>query len=407
MQFQQGTPQQQAVQQQQPIQQVPIQQQPMQQQRMQASPFGVPQAGMSVYDSNQSQPIVQPAIPQSQIGMNTGQPNMGQPIRVATSNPGQSVPLYAPNGMNQAPQVIQPPAGQQGTPPGMTHMGHAEPANKVVPFFLSPDEQKVLDEFLVRWEKYSATINRYDVSFNLFIYDPTIPGAQPNQAHKVAYGYFKYNANPRRFVYEIEGEWQGDKKIKRDGDKNPQIFAEKIIIDEKSVHQYNYNSKTVRQINVPPELIGKGIADSPLPLIFGAKADELKRRFSMKLENVSDEIIRLYARPLLIEDQQEFSELEILLHRNNLTAQALRQWENNGKTYKVFHLQTPTINPRTISVIEDIRKWFTADVPRGWKRDEMDWMAPPPSSPSSILAIPQPQIANPSQNSEVPLYRIQ
>jgi len=389
---------------QQPQMQVPpIQAPPMQAAPVQAPLFGAPQTGQSVYDANQSQPIAQPAAPQTQMGMNVGQPmNTGQSIRVATSNPGQSVPLYNPSGTNPVPQVLQPPAGQQGIPPGMAHVGRAEPANKVIPFFLSPEEQKILDEFLIRWERYSAAINRYDVNFDLFIYDPTIPGAQPNKAYKIAYGYFKYNANPRRFVYEIEGEWQGDKKIKRDGDKNPQIFAEKVIIDERSVHQYDYNSKTVRQINVPPEMIGKGIADSPLPLIFGAKADELKRRFSMKLENTpSEEIVRLYARPLLIEDQQEFSELEILLHRNNLTAQALRQWENNGKTYKVFKLQTPTINPRTISVLEDIRKWFTADDPRGWKREEMNWTAPSP-----IPAVPQPQIANPPQNSEVPLYRM-
>jgi TIGR03009 family protein len=289
----------------------------------------------------------------------------------------------------------------------MAHVGRAEPASRVVPFFLNPAEQQELDAFLARWEKYSAGINRYDISFNLFIYDPTIPGAQPNKAYKVAYGYFKYNANPRRFVYEIEGEWiGGNEQIKRDGDKNPQIFAEKVIIDEKSVHQYDYNAKTVRQINVPPELIGKGIADSPLPLIFGAKADDLKRRFSMKIENVSDELIRLYARPLLVEDQQEFRELEILLYRNNLTARALRQWENNGKTYKVFDLQTPTINART-NLIEDLKKWFTADVPRGWKRESMDWIAPSPVSPPPIPAIPQAQVANPQQHNEMPLYRVQ
>ena len=374
---------------------------------MQASPFGVPQTGMSVYDSNLTQPVAQPVAPQAQMGVNAGQQmNTGQPLRTATSNPGQSVPLYDPGGANRTPQVVPPPAGQQGIPQGMVHVGRAEPANSVVPFFLNPDEQKALDEFLVRWEKYSATINRYDVNFTLHIYDPTTPGAKPNEAQKVAYGYFKYSAAPRRFVYAVEGEWIGDKQIKWDKDKNAHIYVEKVIMDEKSVHKYDYNAETVRQINVPPELIGKGIADSPLPLVFGAKADDLKRRFSMKLENVSDEMVRLYARPLLIEDQQEFRELEILLYKNNLTARALRQWESNGKTYKVFTLQTPQINPRTI-VIDDIKKWFTADVPRGWKRDEMDWTNPSPSSPPPIPATSLPQVANPPQNRDVPLYRTQ
>ena len=403
---------------QQRVQQVPIVQQQIQAQPVQMQPVQMQQlgtqGGTSVYQQNlnQSQPTSQPAVQQMQMGTNMTQPmNIGQPIipqsRVATATPGQPVgqpiSLYD-GGTNQTLQTVQPAA--QEIPPGMQHMGRSEPTNRVIPFFLTSEEQRTLDEFLVRWERYSASINRYDVNFNLFMYDPTIPGGEANQPHKVTFGYFKYIANPRRFVYAVEGEWQGDKQIKREGDKNPQIFAEKIIIDEKSVYQYDYNSKTLWQINVPADLIGKGIADNPLPLIFGAKADELKRRFSMKVENVSEEMIRLYARPLLPEDQQEFKELEVLIHKNNLVARALRQWSPHGKAYKVFDLRSPVINPAShqtiITIIKDI---FTPDVPRGWKQKEMDWAAFPQSSPPPIPAEQHPRIGYPP--SEVPLYRVQ
>jgi TIGR03009 family protein len=281
----------------------------------------------------------------------------------------------------------------QGVPQGMEHMGRAEPANRIIPFFLNPEEQRELDEFLVRWERYSATIQRYDVNFNLLMFDmTTIPGAQSNQPHRRAFGYFKYNSNPRRFLYAVEGEWHGDRQIRRD-DRNPHIFAEKVIIDERSVHQYDYNSQKVRQINIPPEMIG-GIADSPLPLIFGAKADDLKRRFSMRIVPVPgrDDIIWLHARPLLIEDQQEFKELEILIDRRTLTAQGLRQWDINGKAYRVFELRQPQINGPVRSLLEDIRKWFTADVPRGWTREIVEWDVP---SPHPAPSMQQPRIANP------------
>ena len=394
------------------LQQVPIQQQQLQQQPMQVQPMQTPRFGIqgntSVYQPNSSQPTTQPSAAQTSMGVNVGQQtNMGQHIRVATSTPvqpisGQPVPLYDPSGTNRTPQTTPSPA--QGTQ-GMAHMGRAEPANRIIPFFLNPAEQKELDEFLARWERYSAGINRYDVNFYLLMYNPTIPGAESNQPHKTAYGYFKYIASPKRFVYEIEGEYQDGKHIKRDGDNNPHIRAEKIIIDERAVHQYDFDAKKLRQINVPSEMIGKGIADSPLPLIFGAKSDDLKRRFSMKLENVSDEMVRLYARPLLVEDQHEFKELEVLIHKNNLTARALKQWDINDKAYKVFDLRAPVVNPReSFSVLDIIKRWFTPDIPRGWEREEMDyWIATPPPAP----AAQQPRVANPPPNSEVPLYRVQ
>jgi len=336
--------------QQQRIQQAPIQQQPVQVQPIQAPLFGT-QTAPSVYQPSPSHtmvqpavPVAQPVVPQTQMGMNAGQPmNMEQPIRVATTTPGQPVgqgiSLYD-GGANRAPQTVQPVA--QEIPPGMQHMGRSEPASRIIPFFLLPEEQRELDEFLARWERHSANFERYDVTFDLHMYDPTIPGAPLNQAHKVAFGYFKYNASPRRFVYAVEGEYQGGRQIKRDGDKNPHIFAEKVIIDDKSVHQYDYNAKTVRTINVPPEMMGKGIADSPLPLIFGAKADDLKRRFSMRVVSFPDrdDLICLQARPLLPEDQQEFKELEIFINKRALRAQGLRQSDINNKTYKTFVLTT-------------------------------------------------------------------
>jgi TIGR03009 family protein len=326
-------------------------------------------------------------------------------MRIAAANQperqqpaGQPITLYG-QGLNNTPSTVQqqqPPEPQ----PQRVHVGHAEPANRIIPFFLPPEEQRELDEFLIRWEKYSTGVKRYDVDFNMFIYDSTIPGAEANKPYKVTYGYFKYVANPMRFVYHVEGEWQSSKQIKRDGDKNPNIFAEMTIIDEKSVYRYDYNSKTVVQINVPPEMIGRGIADSPLPLIFGAKADELKRRFSMKIVSTSENDTRVWlqARPLLIEDQQEFKQIDILLDKKTLQAQGLQQWDINEKAYKVFQLISPKTNDRLNFVLDDLKRWFTPEVPRGWKHEVSNWILPQ-------QARPQPRTASPVPNrNEIPLY---
>jgi hypothetical protein len=195
----------------QPVQQQQrLQQERMQQERMQAPLLGT-QGNPSVYQS-QLQPMGPPP---------------GQQIRVAQSNPvppGQSVPLYDP-GVNRTPQVIQP-GNVQEIPQGMVPRERFEPVSRIVPFILNPVEQRELDEFLARWERYSANIKRYDVDFDVFEYDPSHPDAIPNKPNRILYGSFKYIANPMRFVYVIEGEWRNGERIKRDDDKNPHIFSD-------------------------------------------------------------------------------------------------------------------------------------------------------------------------------------
>jgi hypothetical protein len=117
-----------------------------------------------------------------------------------------------------------------------------------------------------------------------------------------------------------------------------------------------------------------------------------------------DDLVWLHARPLLIEDQQEFKELEILLDRRNLTAVGLKQWDINGNTYSSFQLETPRINPNT--PFADFIRRFASDVPRGWRHEVVEWVAPAPvpSSPPPIPSMQQPQIGTPPQH-QVPLYR--
>ncbi|MDR2117515.1 MAG: hypothetical protein LBP87_14155 [Planctomycetaceae bacterium] len=444
-------------------------QQPIRQMPLQTPPKMVVQNGIPIYQQNQNtnpntnipnQPKIAERTMPPGYGSPypTGQPLPNNPVKVATTQ--TSTPVYGLPPQNQNTPIPNPPpsnqpvgiANQQGyypVPLNPVHpatpetkrefVGRAEPINRIVPFFLNPQEQKELDEFLLRWEKYSLTIKRYDVDFDMFLYDETIVGSTPGKPYKTAFGYFKYIAKPLRFVYHVEGEWVGNKKVERDDKKSPHIFAEKIIIDEKSVFKYEYNAKTVLQVNVPSEMVGKGIADSPLPLIFGAKADEMKKRFSMKIvtaDQRKDNEIWLQAKPLLIEDQQEFSQIEIRLDKENLRPIALKKEDINGKAFTVYTLLSPKINDRLTSFLEDIKKWFTPTVPDGWKLDVKDWILEvqmaqqspatilsgtvsgatsgtvPATVPTMVPVTPQPPFGNqpqppqiPPQRNEIPLYQ--
>jgi TIGR03009 family protein len=388
------------------MQQPRIQQPQVQHQQVQQPRLGA-QGGNSVYQQNPYPQAGQPPTagqpqppynPNPHYNPTQGQYGAGQPpVRLAlneqilydppTSSGGDRTPLVI------SPAAGQPPVGILGGMPPVINPVRAEPAMRIVPYALNPTEQRELDEFLARWEKYSADIKRYNVKFYQHEYDPAINEAEPDKPIKIGYGYFMYIANPLRFVYHVEGEYRDGRLVKRD-DKNPHIHAEKTIIDEKTIYKYDYNTKTMYKINVPPEMIGKGIADSPLPLIFGAKAADLKQRFSMRIVSPPgkpDDYV-LCARPLMIEDQQEFKELEIMIDKKTLIAKAIRQWSINDKSHKVFELKETRINDRMDKILDDIRGFFTPTVERGWKVLETDYWIP---QPPPTAAVPQPPLGNP------------
>jgi TIGR03009 family protein len=393
----------------QPNSQLHSTQQPLFQMPLQTPPKTVIQNGVPVYQQHGNSPT-QPVIPNRTMPTGygspypTGQYSNNPPVKVATtqqlSGSGYGSPL--PN--QGSPPQNQPTNLSQHKQPQRELVGHAEPLTRIVPFFLTPQEQQELDEFLIRWEKYSLGIKRYDVDFNMFLYNETY-NSIPGKPYKTAFGYFKYIAKPLRFVYHVEGEWIDNKKVERDEKKNRSILTEKIIIDEKSVFKYEFDAKKVLQVNVPPELVGKGIADSPLPLIFGAKAEEMKKRFSMKIvtgEQYKNAQIWLLAKPLLLEDQQEFSQIEIRLDKDSLRAIALKKEDINGKAFTVYTLLSPKINDRVTSFLEDIKKWFTPVVPDGWTLDVNDWvlevqMAQQPTT--TVLPT------TPPTRNEIPLYQ--
>lgn len=445
------------------LQQQPLQQSPIRMQTMQTPPKSITHNGVTVYQNQQQS--------QEAAGYANSVPDRTTPAGFASSyptgtamvatnrtdpqrqNPQPTTTTLYPPAPSANPTTVQqnaqPPQSQhqitaaylatvanpnpaaeqnpiaQPIQPAQTagplvHKGRAAPVSRIQPFILKPEEQQELDEFLARWENYSDKIKRYDVDFTSYYYDPTVIRANQADMSKpvqATFGFFKYVA-PSRFVFNVEGEWINGEKVKRSDqpDGKTKVYAEKILIDEKTVYYYDFNAKTVKQINIPADLIGKGIADSPLPLIFGAKAEDMKRRFFMKIvtaEQHKDSQIWLQARPKLIEDQAEFAQIEIRLDKKTLRATALKKDDINGKAYTVYVLSEPKINPPFS--LDFLSKFFNPDVPKGWKHVVEDFAVmqadlepkQPQGHPQTVPAQPHGNIAAPVQRNEIPLYNPQ
>ncbi len=435
------------------------QQQPIRPQTLQTAPKSIQQNGVTVYQQHPNQPntanpyqpapapqgfwTAQPPISPSGTENRTTTPGYGSPyptgpIRVAANQPEGQQATGAVYGLPPNPNPTPPPQPQPvyyATHPGQptavqpersrVHIGRSEPEYRAQPFFLTPQEQRELDEFLVRWEKYSETIKNYEVQFRRHEYELVKTEAMPNGGmalKRSTFGNFKYCASPSRFSYHVEGDLVRDpetgKGLKVYGKDDPTVSQEKIIINEKAFYQFDFNGKKVVQINLPPEVVNSGIAKSPLPLIFGAKAEDMKKRFSMKIvtpANVRDSELWLQVRPLTLEDQQEFRELEIRLDKK-LQANAITRSETNGINVSRYQLFDVKINS-IFNFGAWIRDHFVASIPRDWTHEVLDWAEespgtatagppnPNPAPPNRSVAEPyRPPNPQPPRN-EIPLYQ--
>ncbi len=390
----------------------PVQQQSNQQAPLQTPPKSITLNGMPVQPNDAAQRTQTPGFGSpyptgTQAAENPGNGGyyLAQPReRAPQTSPQGTNPAGAPMYVAQAnPIVAGNPAPQPNTVPldGRQHIGRAEPEFRVVPFVLTPDEQKELDEFLTRWEGFGAGIKRYDVEFTLYEYDPTIDPTSTKPAY-TAYGEFKY-VTPNRFVYHVKGQWIDGEQVKG----GP--LEEKTIIDGTSIFEYIFKTTTVKQYKIAPELLERGFADSPLPLIFGAKADEMRKRFSMKIVTHPDHKgtqVWLAVKPMLLADQEEFLGLEIRIDKKTLRATALKKDNINGKAHTVYVLKDPKINsPFDLTI-------FKRDVPRDWTLEIVDrspvlQAQPQPARPLDPIgnSFPPPNnnppVANPN---EIKLY---
>ena len=88
-----------------------------------------------------------------------------------------------------------------------------------------------------------------------------------------------------------------------------------------------------------PEMQGKSITDGPLPFVFGAKADILRKRYYMRIitpPSMAGEQIWLEAFPRMQKDAANFAWVEIILTKNDKLPVAIQIY-NPGCDPKVEH----------------------------------------------------------------------
>ena len=231
----------------------------------------------------------------------------------------------------------------------------SQPAPIRPPFELTPREQDYIDRLLAAWEAKNKTIKTFSASVRRFKYD-TVFGKKdkPNEPMYTDDGLVKYE-RPDKGLFKIEGD-----------------RPEQWVCDGESVFQYEYKERMLKEYKLPPELRGKAIEDGPLPFIFTADAEKMKRRFWLRAlqppPGVSDQYW-IEAYPRHQRDAASFKRVEIVLDTGLLPVGIqMYSTSHDGKTnfnrdsYSFYNI---VVNDPLGFIKVDP---FAAHKPFGWKK---------------------------------------
>jgi len=251
------------------------------------------------------------------------------------------------------PQLVhrQQP-GYAGQPP---QQGQQVP---YVPFTLTPQQQAVVDWVLQRWEQRGSQIKTYECRFTRFEYDSVFgDGKTPLFVDQ---GEIKYIAPDKGLFRVLPSEGKG------------QTREEQWICNGESIFQFDYQKKQLIEHKLPPDLRGQAISEGPLPFVFGAKADTLKRRYYVRIVTPpnAEGQIWLEAWPRWQADAANFQRATVILTADEMLPFAIELVAPNGKSRTVYRLQDPKVNARNLLDPLNLFKqsWLNPRTPVGWKK---------------------------------------
>lgn len=290
--------------------------------------------------------------------------------------------LTATAALAQSQRPVRPPAqpqyaGPQPQTPAATP-GALAPRDPTLhrrapaaPFTLTPQQQADLDWLLARWEQKGAKVKTFECDFTRFDWDPVW---RPDRPMHVVQGELKYAA-PDKGMLRVNGElvdfrWDGG--AAKGGRFVEGQMAERWICNGSSIFEYNYQRKQLVEHKLPPDVKGTAISNSPLPFLFGAKADQLRERYFLRVvtpEGMKDQAW-LEAHPKYQADAANFRNATLILTLGSMQPMAIQSVLPNGRSRTVYHFDNVGVNVRNL--LDPLRvfenNWLFPRTPTGWTR---------------------------------------
>ncbi len=215
-----------------------------------------------------------------------------------------------------------------------------------------------LERILQLWATSSSRIERLEGEHFRRVYDYTFG------VEKVAQGKFYYEApdkgridvtipEPKQMAQLNEARAAG--QIAAPKDKNGVMFQlksdtpEKWICDGLRIFDMDVPGKQVDIMQLPPQLQGTNIMDSPLPFLFGMPPERARQRFILNFTMPFDSktgYAMITAEPRMVQDANNWSKADIKLDLQTFLPVAIRLTDPPGTTITTYTFSNMTVNSK-------------------------------------------------------------
>lgn len=249
---------------------------------------------------------------------------------------------------------------------------------------LTAAEQQYIDQVLLVWEKSTSQINTFECKFKRWVYNPNTHETHPES---ISEGEIRYKSpdkgsfkeNSRVTFAGMKPEGSPDYKV------NPRMpHGDWWVCDGEWVHQLDRNDKKAVRTQLPPDLRGNNIPLSPLPFLFGVKANEVKARYFIRAiappEGNND--VWVEAWPKRADDAGNYSRVQIVLDRSDNLPKGMflfmPNWTPEAKHRELYEFSGKQVN----SVLDRIKQsifmqsFIETKVGSDWQVIQEPWIPP-------------------------------
>jgi TIGR03009 family protein len=333
--------------------------------------------------------ISSPALAQNQGQRQVGQANNGQ----ANNGQGQQQTQQS-----YSPQVTaQQQAAMQTASDQMLAEAQAKAIQQPTQPFpdLPPEQVEFLGKMLDHWESESQKVNQYVCDFKRYEYDNSVvnyrdPQNQQLAAASIAIGEIRF-ADPDKGRYETTQIWdftappkdgQQEAEYKRrnkdpNGKATPDREKERWICDGRHLYEFDFDNKRLYETEIPKNMQGSGIIESPIPFLFGANKQQILNRYWVRpMMTASDDEYRLEAFPKRVEDARAYSKIEVYIAKADFLPKAIHVYspqydpQKNNFASRYFAFENRRVNAQ-LSRLKDFLGFFVrpqTPIIGGWKR---------------------------------------
>ncbi|MCC7476606.1 MAG: hypothetical protein IT425_14545 [Pirellulales bacterium] len=251
---------------------------------------------------------------------------------------------------------VQQPAPSQAIPPQQPGVGG--PGGVPVGYQLNALQQAALDQALDAWQVESNKVITFSCPFERWEYVAAFGPMINNQLAPLnkCDGQLTYS-KPDKGSFQItkittykESPPPADQpQAPRRGDwlEQTESIGEHWVCDGKSVYEFRTNEKQVIERPLPPRAPGENVLDGPLPFLFGAKPEELKSRYWMRIDpsNANPNQVWINALPKHQQQAADLRQVDVILDRVRQLPLAMQVTLPNGDRHTyMFRIDQAKIN---------------------------------------------------------------